>query len=643
MNESVFEEQVNDTEDKLLRNTPELLKILLRDRTTNKNIIWATSTYERYGKGYGVKDPIKLQSIMDKNASFVKPRTGKRTYQQKERTKGRAEVFTPTWIVALQNQVIEQEFQELPLEEYIAKTWLELTCGEAPYMVNRYDAVTGEGVPIKERVGFVDRKLQRINAEIVDEKTWLKMVDKAYQASYGYEFQGDSLLIARENLLYTFIDYYQEKFGKRPELKLQKNIATIISHNVFQMDGLQKTVPYTEVDFELNVVEQLDLFGESSPEEQLTLATPGTPVKIKNWQTKKVWEFQMLGGTGMKFDVVIGNPPYQEEAKGDSSKDMPVYHKFIDESYKIGGKVLLITPARYLSNAGATPKNWNEKMLNDEHLKITYFEQDSSKIFPGTDIKGGLAVTYHDEEKNFGAIEVFTPFLELHSILRKVMSVNNFQSFSDIVTNRGAYRYSDSIYIEYPEDMKKVSDRRLASNAFRKLPDLFHDEIPNDEHEYIQIYGRYNNERVYKWFRKDFMNEPDNFYKFKIILPKANGSGAIGEVLSTPLIGTPLIGTPLIGYTETFIGIGTFDTELEASAALKYLKSKFARAMLGILKITQDNTKATWAKVPLQDFTTNSDIDWSQSIAEIDQQLYAKYGLDEAEITFIESKVKEME
>ena len=286
MNESVFEEQVNDTEDKLLRNTPELLKILLRDRTTNKNIIWATSTYERYGKGYGAKDSIKLQSIMDENANFVKPRTGKRTYQQKERTKGRAEVFTPTWIVALQNQVIEQEFQELPLEEYIAKTWLELTCGEAPYMVNRYDAVTGEGVPIKERVGFVDRKLQRINAEVVDEKTWLKMVDKAYQASYGYEFQGDSLLIARENLLYTFIDYYQEKFGKRPELKLQKNIATIISHNVFQMDGLQKTVPYTEVDFELNVVEQLDLFGESSQEEQLTLATPGIPVKIKNWQTK---------------------------------------------------------------------------------------------------------------------------------------------------------------------------------------------------------------------------------------------------------------------------------------------------------------------------------------------------------------------
>ena len=104
-----------------------------------------------------------------------------------------------------------------------------------------------------------------------------------------------------------------------------------------------------------------------------------------------------------------------------------------------------------------------------------------------------------------------------------------------------------------------------------------------------------------------------------------------------------MIGEPLIGYTETFIGIGAFDTRFEAEAALKYMKTKFARAMLGILKVTQHNRKGKWKYVPLQDFTPNSDIDWTKSVAEIDRQLYAKYGLDEKEIAFIESKVREME
>ena len=345
----------------------------------------------------------------------------------------------------------------------------------------------------------------------------------------------------------------------------------------------------------------------------------------------------------VKFDVVIGNPPYQEEANGSSSKDMPIYHRFMEEAYKVGGKVLLITPARFLSNAGGTPKRWNDKMLNDEYLKVDFFEQDSSKIFQNTDIKGGVAITYRDDTQAFGPIGVFTPFNELRSILLKVELLGHLQSFSEIVSNRGLYRYSDLIYNEHPEAMKRVSDRRLASNAFEKLNKLFFDDRPNDNNEYVQIYGRYNNKRVYKWFRRDYLNTPVNFEKYKVILPKANGSGAIGEVLSTPLIGEPLIGEPLIGYTETFIGIGPFDTEYEAQAVYKYVKTKFARALLGILKITQDNTKTTWEKVPIQDFTLNSDIDWTKSIPEIDQQLYKKYSLNEEEINFIETKVREMD
>ncbi|MDO5309828.1 MAG: hypothetical protein Q4G03_10130 [Planctomycetia bacterium] len=155
---------------------------------------------------------------------------------------------------------------------------------------------------------------------------------------------------------------------------------------------------------------------------------------------------------------------------------------------------------------------------------------------------------------------------------------------------------------------------------------------------YVRVIGLIKNKRTILYLKQDYIEQDHpNLFKYKVILPKANGSGALGEVISTPLIGEPLI-----GYTETFIGIGAFDTREEAEAALKYIKTKFARAMLGILKVTQENRKGKWKYVPLQDFTSSSDIDWSGTVAEIDEQLYRKYGLSQEEINFIESHVKEM-
>lgn len=631
-----------DNDAMTLRNHPDLLKILLKDQTTGLNIIWATSNTELSSVSFDptaklIEKPIELYE-----AQYIKPRIEKLLDEQKIRTKGRAEVFTPTWIIKKMVDTVESNLQALSLTRYVEKLWLEITCGEAPFIVSRYDAVTGDSIPVMERVGFLDKKLQRITREVDDQKQWLMFAKKAYKATYGYEFQGDSLLIARENLLYSFIDYHVYKFGEEPEMKDLKEFAKIISFNIFQMDGLEYTIPLSGAARE-EQEENLEfflLFEIEEEVEQPEKTKNGIPVLIKNWSANQNIEFQTMKQEGMlmKFDVVIGNPPYQEEAKGSSSKDMPIYHKFMDESYKIGNKAMLITPGRFLSNAGGTPKRWNEKMLKDEHLKVIYFEQDSSNVFVNTDIKGGVAVTYRDSSNKFGAIEIFTPFQELKSVLLKVEKNDVFRSFADIVTNRGVYRYSDLIYVEHLEKMTRISDRRLASNAFEKLPELFYDLKPDDGNEYVQIFGRLNNSRQYKWFRKDYMNEPDNFKSYKIILPKANGSGAIGEVLSTPLIGAPLI-----GYTESFIGIGIFHNKFEAVSCLKYVKTKFARAMLGILKITQDNTKLTWAKVPLQDFTSSSDIDWSKTIQEIDQQLYTKYGLSEEEINFIETKVKEME
>ena len=343
----------------------------------------------------------------------------------------------------------------------------------------------------------------------------------------------------------------------------------------------------------------------------------------------------------MKFDFVIGNPPYQDETIGDNTTYAPpIYHLFLDSAYAIADVVEMIHPARFLFNAGSTPKAWNHKMLNDEHFQILHYEPKSSEIFSNTDIKGGIAISYHNIKKRFEPIETFTSFPEINSVLKKVSHREDFQSLSDIVSSRTTYRLTDDVHKDYPNAISKLSKGHaydMASNIFQRLPEIFHDQKPNDGKSYLKLFGRQNNIRLYKWIQKNYVQENEITYKYKVMVPQANGSGALGEVISTPLIGEPLI-----GFTESFISIGKVETSNEAEAILKYIKSKFARAMLGILKVTQANTSDKWKYVPLQDFTSQSDIDWSQSIAEIDRQLYEKYGLADNEIEFIETHVKEM-
>ncbi|MFS9240999.1 Eco57I restriction-modification methylase domain-containing protein [Streptococcus infantis] len=342
----------------------------------------------------------------------------------------------------------------------------------------------------------------------------------------------------------------------------------------------------------------------------------------------------------VKFDVVIGNPPYQEETIGENSTFAPpIYHRFMDLAYEVADKAVLITPARFLFNAGSTPKIWNKKMLEDEHLKVVYFEQNSANVFPNTDIKGGVAVTYRNAKEKFGAIEIFTAFESLNSILHKVIPLTK-RTLDSIISGRGVYKLSDKALSDHPEieDIQSKGHKfDVGSGAFKILADLIYFDEKQSEND-VHILGLENQNRTYKWIRMDYLNPPESFYKYKIFFPQANGSGVIGEVLSTPLIGRPLIGA-----TETFLSIGGFDTKEEAEACLKYIKTKFARVMLGVLKITQATTRDKWKNVPLQDFASNSDIDWSKSIAEIDQQLYRKYDLSAEEIMFIEENVKEME
>lgn len=346
-----------------------------------------------------------------------------------------------------------------------------------------------------------------------------------------------------------------------------------------------------------------------------------------------------------KFDVVIGNPPYQEEAQGGGTRDTPVYHLFMDAAYEVGKKAVLITPARFLFNAGLTPRAWNEKMLSDRHLTVSHYVPNSAELFPGTFINGGIVVTYRDEAVEVEPIETFTSYPELNSILLKVVE-SGLVSMESSVTSSRSYRYTAKLYEDHPDAraLRPIGNEALVStNAFDQFSSVFHEDRPADGLPYVRILGLAGKARAYRWIRDDYITGPESFDKFKVVAPASRGHlGTLGDEPAL-VIGEPLLGHPGTGVTQTFITIGCFDREAEAAAALRYVKTKFARAMLGILKATQHNPSRVWKYVPLQDFTSASGIDWSKSMAEIDEQLYAKYGLDPEEIAFIEAKVKPME
>ncbi len=356
--------------------------------------------------------------------------------------------------------------------------------------------------------------------------------------------------------------------------------------------------------------------------------------KIKNQPELFVKKVHDLIGKNVKINAIVGNPPYQEVKEGTS--DEPIYWRFIDMASNLAPLSTLITPARFLFNAGKTPKDWNEKILNDTHFKVVWCKQDSADVFPNVDIKGGVAVTMYDKNQSFGAIGHYTHFKELNTILFKVKSYPDFQGIDSIVYPQNKFNL-EVLYEDFPNFRAKIgsagNERRLTTSIFQLSEVFSEDEIE----DCYKILGLINNTRVFRYIKRKYIEHHPNLEKYKVFLPKSNGSGAIGEVLSTPLVGEPLVGD-----TQSFISFGVFDTDAEAEACLKYIKSKFARTMLGILKVTQDNSRETWRFVPLQDFTEGSDIDWSKSIAEIDAQLYAKYGLSDDEIAFIESMIKPM-
>lgn len=339
----------------------------------------------------------------------------------------------------------------------------------------------------------------------------------------------------------------------------------------------------------------------------------------------------------MRFDVIVGNPPYQEDNEN-NNRDNPIYHKFYQLAEKVSDRYVLITPARFLFNAGQTPKSWNQSMLENPHLKVKFFKHKSADVFPGHDIKGGVVVLYHDSKKIYGAIDVFTPYEELNNIVNKVSQISS-SSISSIHHVRSSYKFSELLLKEYPELSNRTNPNEIysmGSNIFTRYPEIFSESANSDSD--IKIFGRDGSARCYKYLPLRLIRETPNLFSWKVFVAKSIGSGALGEALSEMEVAPPGA-----GHTQTFISFGSFATKQEAENLVKYLKTKFARILLGVKKITQDNaTKECWSKVPMQDFSPHSDIDWTLSIEEIDNQLAKKYNLNDDEVFFISNKATSM-
>lgn len=312
-----------------------VLDELLKDHSTGGNIVWATDTYECYGPYYAadhemspvdvVKNLIYGSTQGTMQGTLFLPRVLRAAKDRQQRTKQKAEVFTPSWVVNMMNNYIMDEYFGrtgvfntenddhtwtvndekvafpdtkvkrglLPWQQFVDLRMLEITCGEAPYLVSRYDTTTGQAIAIHDRIGLLDRKIRVVNENASDNAEWMKWVIRAYEATYGYEFQGDNLFFARANMVQTFIEYYQDRYGKEPDEKMVKKIARIVSWNVWQMDGLKDTVPYGKRHEKKDGIEGQRTFGDDRDD-----TCDGSPVyaRIMDWRGGSSLEFREMKG-----------------------------------------------------------------------------------------------------------------------------------------------------------------------------------------------------------------------------------------------------------------------------------------------------------------------------------------------------------
>ena len=680
-----MENKVDIKENYIHELNDKLLEILLKDHSSNKNILWATDNYKHKGTGYYAHDNITLKAITGRNGLVIKPRVEKSKKEQDLRIKQKAEVFTPSWICNdMANNLDETWFEKQGVfnvkndktwtvntnkTPFTNKTWqdyvklkvLEISCGEAPFLVSRYDTVTGKWLDVNERIGMLDRKLRVVNENTDNADDWLYWATEAFKATFGYEWQGDSLLIARENLLFTFIDYYSDRFNSKPTDDQLIEIAKILSWNIWQMDGLKYVIPNSCKPVPKM---QLSIFEDEEPEECPSCkkgnnhSHTGIYSKIMNWDTKRSIKFYK-GEKKMKFDFVIGNPPYQETINKTETQTQAnstwIYQHFQVAADKIGRCSCLIYPFGGWFDSPTRLGGLGNTILKDGHTISVY-------AFEGTSDKRAWYRTDKKPEPLFGENANLSAGVSI--VLRDEGQHNTFK-----YANR---MYTDAVVNVDTKDTDDITPNPLFINinsklGKNKLIEQTKKGVFGIESNFVELNPEKVSQNENDWKNPILLLTNDKsgstgraklFYTDKTNIPKGNTYFDCYKVIINSAYpkksltsGNPTITnvqrrinelvevlSPNSAFGSSRMSLFMTESKEECDNFIKYTKTKFFAG----LTLQEPNRRATFGDIiPCQNYSKTSDIDWSKSIEEIDRQLYDKYKLTEEEINFIETHVRE--
>lgn len=633
-----------------------ILLILLKDRSTGKNILWATDDYKDLGIGFAADDEITLPAITGAHGNLIKPRALKSKEEQGARTRNMAEVFTPLWICNKQNNLADNawfgrenvfntengtDWQAtegkiaFPSEKgadgwiaYIASKRLEITCGEAPYLASRYDTMTGEIVPLAKRIGLLDRKLRVVNERTRNlkdreraKKRWLELATLAVRSTYGFEWAGDNILLARENLLFTVADYYAAKFGDALDMEMLEHFAEIISWNIWQMDGLKAVVPNSCHDYKKErqaVTPNLFAAKDFSARTLKRSVSPcdvdederqkcqgclkdnielhnGAYCRIKNWSTGKVLLFKdMLDGEGsegvmskdFKFDVVIGNPPYQVSDGGNGKSAKPVYHFFVNEIRELSPDLIsMIIPSRWFAG-GKGLDDFRSSMLKDKRIETLVDYENFKDVFPGVDLAGGACFFLWKKKFN-GECTVVNATQTTNVKMQRYLD-----EFDILVRSNKSLEILRKV-MEWNKSGKNLSSVVSSRKPFG-LPTNYSPLNSGVPCWFIQRIGR-------KFTDCNDVDDSMGYLdKWKLLAPKAPIAGQTDFTKPVGFYyeGNTKIAKPGECCTESFIILGAFNTEKEVLSYRSYIFTKLVRFLLLQTVVSQDVTKKNFVFVP---------------------------------------------
>lgn len=711
---------VDVKENLIIEKNLELLEVLLKDYSTKRNIIWATDDYSELGAGYSTSDEITVEAITGTNGNIIMPRSVKSKETQGNRTRNMAEVFTPTWICNKMNNLVDDAWfgreNIFNVEEktvwntciekivfpnknktgagswmdYIAAKRLEITCGEAPYLVSRYDTVTGDTIPLENRIGILDRKLRVINEKVrnfkdVDraKKRWLKLAKLAVQNTYGFEWQGDNVLLARENLLYTVIDYFKAKFSDEMPTEWLLELAKIIAWNIWQMDGIKCVVPNSCHDYkkQRKPVEpslfDVRAFGATTLKRSVSLCDVnedelqkcqgclkdnvdlhnGIYCKVKNWSNGKIYKFKDLLSKreseidmcrDFKFDVVIGNPPYQTESTetvSTTNNQKPVKNVF--QHLQQGANLLsrkktcLIYPGgRWIHRFGKGLQDFGLEQINDRTLEKVIFYPLAHEIFEKVQIADGITIVVKDMDKtDEHFVYEYRQGDSSKSVIVKIPGENLLplnprdieicEKIDAGVRNNGIAYLHNAIL---PRSLFKIE-----SNFVEENPDKVSEYLPNMEYDKQKVIKLFTNDKAgkmgrAKWFLADkaiITSNVEYIKQWQVVVSSANAGGQKRDNQIEIIDDNSAFG-------RSRVALRSFATKEEAVNFFEYANSyliKYAFLM------TDESLTSLGKRVPdiLNYKSNNGLVDFSK---DINKELYSLFKLDEAEITYIEEKVK---